>query len=111
MYAPDGDFPEELKEIAGGIFDAELPERRNIFIARFLEEFFVLYKALTEHPHIEEYRKRCFVLGKAVNVISQGKSTPARAMDIDDDCNLLIEYSDGERAVLGTGEISVRSAE
>ena len=56
----------------------------------------------------QRYRKRSFVLGKMVNVLTGDKSTPARALDVDDHCRLVVEYEDGRREALSSGEISVK---
>ena len=48
------------------------------------------------------------MLGKQVNVIGGTGTTPARAIDVDERCRLIVEYADGRREALSSGEISVR---
>ncbi len=111
MYAPKNDFPQELKDIAGAVFTEKKEGVCNRFIAEFLNDFYELYKKLSERTHIASYREKCFVIGKEINVISGGNITRATAVDIDNNCNLLVEYPDGTKASLGTGEISIRTLE
>ena len=43
--------------------------------------------------------------------LSRGDSRPALALDVDQDCRLLVQYEDGSREILSSGEISIRFAE
>ena len=67
-----------------------------------------------DRSFLTEYRRRCFILGEQIYVhpLSSDKEIPARALAIEDDGGLLVEYLDGENAgnreVLRTGEISIR---
>jgi len=108
VYAPTGGFPEELNGIAGFVFDEQQENLRNKLIADFLNSFFSLYKNLLNREHIPVYRKKCFVLGENVVIHSGEKCIDAKALDIDENCNLLVEYDNGEKGIVGTGEISIR---
>lgn len=108
FYAPCGGFPEDIKNIAGAVFSEEKQGRKNEFIAAFLNSFFKYYDKLSLREHIPFYRERCFVLGREINLISENEATPATAMDIDENCNLVVELQNGERLCVGTGEISLR---
>jgi BirA family biotin operon repressor/biotin-[acetyl-CoA-carboxylase] ligase len=108
VYAPEGGFPEELNKIAGFVFDEQEDDLRNKLIANFLNSFFAFYNKLLQRNHIPVYREKCFVLGKSIVVHSGGACVEAVALDIDENCNLLVEYANGEKGVVGTGEISVR---
>lgn len=108
MYSPKGDFPADLRDIAGGALTEAKENLRNRFIAYFLESFMEFYKNISSGKHISEYRDRCFVLGSDINIISHERITPAKALEIDENCCLVAELSDGERVVLNSGEISIR---
>lgn len=108
MYTPLNGFPEELQGIAGAALPCEREGVCNRFIASFLNSFFSFYERLSSHCHVQAYRERCFVLGKQINILHNEKSTPATALDVDDNCNLVVQLTSGERAVLSSGEISVR---
>ena len=113
VYAPEGGFPEELKDIAGAILPERQPDAKNKIAAEFLNHFFRTFTAQDHGNYEEEYKRRSLVLGKDVNVISTGSGSTRRAkvLDITSDCNLLVEYEDGTTSVLSSGEVSIRPAE
>lgn len=108
VYAPDGGFPPELREIAGSLFPQRRAELRNQLAAEVLNRFSHHYKTLEQPDFIEEYRRRSAVIGRRVTVLSGGKSEPAAAIGIDDECRLLVRYDDGRQQALSSGEISIR---
>ena len=108
VFEPDGGFPAEIREIAGSVLVSPAPDAKNRMIAEYLNRFLPLYRTLGSANTNAEYRKRSFVLGKMVNVISGIGTTPARAIDVDERCRLIVEYEDGRRDALSSGEISVR---
>lgn len=107
---PAGGFPPELAGIAGAL----LPERRSDARARLLtlilSHFFSLYDSLADGTYIDEYRRRCFVLGRRVRVISADGASAyeAEAVGVDGECRLVVRTPDGASAALSSGEISVR---
>lgn len=109
MYMPEGGFPEDIKDIAGAVLSCRKEDARNRFVASFLSSFFKYYDDIEDRPHIASYRDKCFVLGKEINIIKGDTVTRARALDIDDNCGLVVELSDGENAVISSGEISIRT--
>ena len=113
VYAPEGGFPEELKDIAGAILPTRQPDAKNKIAAEFLNHFFGTFTAPDHGNYEEEYKSRSLVLGKNVNVISTGSGSTRRAkvLDITSDCNLLVEYEDKTTSVLSSGEVSIRPAE
>ena len=108
VYEPDGGFPEEIKDIAGAITEGRSSELRSRIAAGFLKEFRTICSAPEACDHIKEYRERSFVIGTDINVISGSSVRPAKAMDIDDECRLIVVYDDGTREALSSGEVSVR---
>ena len=108
VLEPAGGFPPEIREIAGSVLTAPAPDAKNRVIAEYLNRFLPLYRTLGSAATNAEYKRRSFVLGKMVSVLSGDGSTPARAIDIDERCRLIVEYENGQRAALSSGEISVR---
>lgn len=108
VYAPKGGFPEELRNIAGAIATECSPDLRCRLAAAFLESFAQIYDSLDKPQFSEEYRKRCFLLGKPISVLKPDGTVPAVAIDIDEECGLVVEYPDGRRETLSSGEVSVR---
>lgn len=109
-YSTD-DFPEELKERAGSL-GAGNHVPRNELVAAVLNEFWDIYNDITGRKFMEEYRRRSNVIGKEVRFLEKNVWREARALDIDEDGGLLVEYagSEGEtvKRTLHTGEITLR---
>ncbi len=64
---------------------------------------------LTDVKIMEEYRKRSFVLGKAVYVLKNDEKREAIVTDITPDGGLCVRYADMSETVLRSAEISVRT--
>ncbi|MBR0400679.1 MAG: biotin--[Mogibacterium sp.] len=112
VYTPERGFPEEISEIAGSVIDDYTYGSRNRLAAEVLNGL-VRHCVLpnencTGKSCIDEYRKRCMVLGRGIDVISHSGSRHARALDLDDECRLLVRYEDGSEEYLSSGEISIR---
>lgn len=106
-------FPDELKDIATSLkheFNREFS--RKELVALFLKHFEKMYFDFVKYNNTEEAfnicREKSVLLGRDINVIRGSKITPAKAISIDDNGELLVEYSDGTRSNLISGEVSVR---
>lgn len=123
IYEPTGGFPEEIKDIAGSIFKDNIKREniRNIIASELIINFLKFYydenntdKNKISRSFYDDYKKRSIVLGKEVNILTpdheliSGNHSKAKVIDINEDCNLLLEYYDGVREYLSSGEISVK---
>lgn len=107
-YAPENGFPENIENIAGCIFLQRENDGKNRLAAEFLNRFMDLYLNRDDRGYVEKYRQRCLVLGKKINVLSPSETVSATALDVDDQCRLVVRYDDGSTQALSSGEISVR---
>lgn len=96
-------FPEELRDKAGAL---GVRIDRNLLVAACVDEFFELYDGLIDAEFMDEYRAKCFVLGKKVRVLC-AESYLAKAVRIDDFGALIVEKGSGERVKLLIEEVSV----
>jgi len=108
VYEPEGGFPEELKDIAGPISQRRCRDLRSRLAAAFLKHFYDICSDLGTAEFASEYKKRSFLIGKHINVLRGGSSRPAKALDIDGECRLVVRYEDGSEEALSSGEVSVR---
>lgn len=110
LFFPEGGFPEDIRDRAGYLFSVETEGIREKLFAAILER--LMDRIENQRAEIaDEYRKRCATIGKTVDVIfadSAKKTRIGRALDTDDRFHLLLEYENGEREVLSSGEVSVR---
>lgn len=108
-YTPDNDFESEIKDIATSVFESKKENLRNRLIAEFLNLFWDYYKNLSSKTFYPEYKARLCFLNEEVNILKNGEIVnTAKCLDIDSDCRLLVEYKNGQREFLSSGEISVR---
>ena len=63
---------------------------------------------LENDEFINDYRKYSMVIGKEVNVLRMNESILAHVLDIDECGALIVQYEDGTKESLNTGEISIR---
>lgn len=109
-----GSFPEELAHIAGSVSDVKNAFSRGQLAAEIINETMEIIDTLESKAFLPEYRTRCFILGKNILVHPNmnGKPIKARAIDIDDNGGLVVEYMEGRRMrqidTLTTGEVSIR---
>lgn len=110
-----GSYPEELENIIGSLSDKKNSFSRNELAAEIFNETMEQLEVLEDKKFLREYRTRCFILGKNILIhpnLTNNKVVRARALDIDDNGGLVVEYMEGLRArqldTLTTGEVSVR---
>ena len=104
---PPGGFPEDIVNIAGSVFVAGEGDMRARLAAEILSCFWENYSRIAD-SFAGEYRRRCIVPGKRVQVIRADTVRQADAIDVDDECRLLVRYDDGSEEWLCSGEISIK---
>lgn len=109
-YEPEGGFPEEIRDIAGAVFDKRKSDMRNRISAEIINNFMRLYESFSENSFYPEYRKRLLWVGERINIIRGSTKTPAVMLGADEDCKLHVRYEDGREEFISSGEISIRKA-
>ena len=108
--APKTVLPEELRHVIGAIFTEETPTiTRNQLTAEVINQMMSFGSLDNIKEILKEYKRRLFMLGGKVQVISLTESYEAIALDIDDIGRLIVKKTTGEVVSLSTGEISVRA--
>lgn len=106
---PAGGWPDEIAERAGVLLEEDDSAAvRCRLAAALIEEFWSLYESLPEETFADEYRARCFLLGKRVVATAGRKTLTGKAVDLDDAFRLVVECSDGSLHALSFGDVSVR---
>ncbi len=103
---PRGGFPPEIADIAGAV--SENGVDKESLIVKILEKFNMYYRELESATFLPKYKQKQMLLGQSVDVHRGQNITQATAVEIDDECGLVVEYADGRREVLSSGEVSVR---
>ena len=107
----ESDFPPELRSIAGSL---SMAAGRDVspadLAAAIMESLHTMsIDLLTQKAALmANYRAHCITLGREVSLHRADIVTHARAIDVDDDGALLVEYPDGRTETVNSGEASVR---
>lgn len=107
-FKPQDGFDPEIQNIADAVFDTESEDLKARLIAETINNFMNYYTKLTDKVFLECYRSRSAVIGKEITVIKNTIHYPAKALEIDNDCRLLVEYPDKSKEYLSSGEISIK---
>ena len=109
LTEPLGGFPSDIAGRAGAVFKTLPDDADNMLAARILNEFFEFIGGNAK-DYVSEYRKRSFIIGKEIDVISlpTEKSRAAKAIGIDDEYRLIVRYEDGQCEALSSGEVTIR---
>ncbi len=108
VYEPQGGFENEIKGIAGYLSEHTVEELKNRLCAYIIDRLVNLSHELKNKSFLYKYKKLSFVLGKEISVVKENELIPAKAIDIDDNCRLLVQYSDNRTEYLNSGEISIK---
>ena len=107
-----GDFSPDVAVIASSLEAESGTSVDGAALAdALIAELDTLYAEALPHPErwVAEYRAACLNPGRAVQVIRpDGTRLRARALDIDAQFGLMVQYPDGTVETLRSGEVSVR---
>lgn len=107
-FTPPNGFDDEIKDIAGAVFEGYDTDLKARLTAETINNFMEFYENLAQKDYLKEYRRRSAVIGKEITVFKNCTQFQAKALDIDDNCRLLIEYPDKSQEYLSSGEISIK---
>ncbi len=102
-------FPPELCNIAGSVFaEGEYPpEGRARLAAAIVGRLRYHVEHLAERSFLEEYRRRCFLIGMRVHVSAGRTKADADVLGLDDNCFLIVRFDDGSVRSLSAGEVRI----
>lgn len=114
-------FPEEIESKATYLKDAKKEFTRNDLAAAVVNKFFDLIENFDKRTLLREYKSRSMILGEQILLYGAsysqmpengGRGVKARAIDIDENGGLVVEYMEGRRSremdVITSGEVTVR---
>lgn len=110
---PENSPPDELKNIAGAVFDeGEAPaDAASRLVALTVNNFMREYKVLTKKRFLEGYKARDYLKDATIKVIKPSSEREAKADGIDENFRLHVVYDDGAEEYLSTGEVSTKKYE
>lgn len=103
------DFPEEIRDIAQSLQDytgqaVDIPRLAGAMVNALWE----MDKNLLSRDFMAAYKKDCITLGKEISVVKADKRSYGKAVDLDAQGGLLVQYPDGTKETVQSGEVSVR---
>jgi BirA family biotin operon repressor/biotin-[acetyl-CoA-carboxylase] ligase len=106
-------FPEEIRDSATSLYmESGKQVERCRLMAAILDELEELYqeyeKTIDFAGIIQEFKENCITLGRHVRVVSVAGEWEGKAIDLTDDCELVVELADGTRRAVMSGDVSVR---
>jgi len=106
------DFPDEIRSTATSVFlETGSCFKKNIIAAKILNNFEILYDEFIKDNYkasLDICRKKSYVLGKQINLIENNIVKKAKAIDLGNEGELIVQYDDGRIDNIISGEISVR---
>ena len=105
VYEPESGFPDEIKDIAGGVFSSRETDVKNKIASGILNRFYALCK--NESGYIDSYREHSMIIGETVDIKRGSATERVKVRDIDDECALVVEYKNGTVKRFTSGEISI----
>ncbi len=108
------DFPEEIREIASSIsYEINKPVSRAMLACEMVKEMDKLASnwGKDKSLYLDSYRKACITTGEDVSCVNIHTSTESRkgkALEINEDFSIKIQFEDGSIENLSSGEVSVR---
>ncbi|HEM6136737.1 TPA: bifunctional biotin--[acetyl-CoA-carboxylase] ligase/biotin operon repressor BirA [Streptococcus suis] len=99
------DFPKELRQSAGNLFDDQPPFTRNQLITAIWKAFF----ETDEQELIALYKEKSLVVGQQVSFVENQVEFKGTAIAVTDTGNLVIQLDNGKAKIISCGEISLTS--
>ncbi len=108
VYMSENGFPEELRDIAGVIYEKKtnddiIPRLTN----EIIKSFFYYYDKNDNKAYLQKYRRRSMLIGKEISYLKDFTEHIGKVLGIDENASLIIEEN-GQTVKLCAGEVSVR---
>ena len=102
-------LPQELQGVMSSVFEAEeYPSgARARLAATIMDRFRYYYERIPTRDFYPRYRERLLGVGARARVVSGNFSGEGEIVGLDEDCSLLVKFSDGSLRRLSSGEVSV----
>ena len=109
LREPEGGFAPELAEVAGALFQGEVPAgARTRLAAEILNRFFGIYDSLPARDFMDSYRERSLLTGVEVTYTQGDKTGEALVLGVDQQARLLVRLPDGAQRAFSAGEVQIK---
>ncbi len=105
------DFPPEIRDVAGSLSMVSGKDVDRARVAAAMME--ALYKMdgqlLSDKKELlNQYRRDCITIGREISLLRGDTVRHGKALDVDDEGALIVEFSPGHIEAVSSGEISIR---
>lgn len=108
LYEPDGGVDDEIKDIVSFLGDGS-EDCADRLIACIIEKIVDMHNNFDKAQIAKEYKEHSFLIGKTVDVCKLDDSVQsALVVDIDQNCNLVVQYDCGRVEKLSAGEVRIK---
>lgn len=105
------DFPPEIRNIAGSLsIVCEKTIDRAQVAAAMMDALYKMDQLLLPRKTeiMNQYRRDCITIGREISLLRGDEIRHGKALDVDDDGALIVEFASGQIEAVSSGEISVR---
>lgn len=104
------DFPEEIRNMAGSLqLCTGKPIDRAAVAAAMIESFERMNRTLTDpQTFLPRYRTDCITVGQYISLLRGEEIRHGKALDVDDNGALVVQFDDGHIDAVTSGEVSIR---
>ena len=104
------DFPKEIRQIATSL---QLATGKSIDRAAVIGQLLVALQHMSENLQnsaeiLRAYRANCITIGQEISLVRGEEIRHGKALDVDDEGALVVEFCDGVTQSVQSGEVSVR---
>lgn len=105
------DFAPEIRDMAGSLsMIAGKPVSRSALASAMLEALAQMDRQLLtgKAQMMTQYRKDCITVGREISLVRGDEIRHGLAVDVDEEGALLVQFPDGHKEAVNSGEVSVR---
>lgn len=102
------DFPLELQNTAGSIFDDDNNFIRNQLTGSIINNVLKISENLKDKSFMQTYKERSLILGENILYKKNNDWYEGYALDIDDSGGLIVYTADSQKITLNSGEVSIK---
>lgn len=104
----EADFSEDIRGFAGSLAMATGQPSDRAAVAAAMITAFSAMDLEEKEITMDRYRRDCITVGRDVSLVRGDEVRHGHALSVDDEGALLVEFEDGSRQLVQSGEISVR---
>ena len=107
----EDDFPEDIRHIAGSLesVSGKKIDRAEV-AAAMMDALYRMDQQLQSNKAVilDQYRTDCITIGQEISLVRGDEVRYGKALDINSEGALIVQFSEGTTEIVNSGEVSVR---